>query len=78
MPGSTVHVANFPPPEVPPGIARRAISPEMREHFNRFVEGHTSDENTRGLIREFLANERPDLALGVLLIAVLGLRPTYA
>lgn len=50
----------------------------MREHFNRFVEGHTSDENTRGLIREFLANERPDLALGVLLIAVLGLRPTYA
>jgi hypothetical protein len=61
MPGSTVHVTNLTPPE-----------PLNLEYFSRFVNEHTSDETAKGLISEFLANNRPDLALTVLLIDVLG------
>jgi hypothetical protein len=70
MPGSTVHVTNLTAP--PLEGARRPMSPETAEHFNRFLDGYAIDENARGLINEFLADERPDLALTVLLIAVLG------
>lgn len=45
------------------------MSPEMAQYFWRFVEGHTSDDNTKALISAFLDDERPDLALTVLLIA---------
>jgi hypothetical protein len=71
MPGSTVHVTNLPPLE-PLEDARRPMSPELAQYFKRFLDVHTIDDDARGLIREFLADDRLDLALTVLLIAVLG------
>jgi hypothetical protein len=69
MPGSTVHVTNL---AAPLEGARHRMSPETAEHFNRFLDAYTVDDNARSLINEFLADERLDLALTVLLIAVLG------